>query len=116
MKNKLYKTRSASLSRWLFFTSCMALCLFTVSVSAQFAVTTNSGSGLAPTYTSLAAAITALPATITSPVVITCPAGTETSPAGGYVISTVATAVNNVIIQGAGAVNSIISCSSGSYV
>ena len=46
--------------------------------SAQFAVTTNSGSGLAATYPSLAAAVSALnAATITSPVVITCPTGTK---------------------------------------
>ncbi|MBL8000498.1 MAG: T9SS type A sorting domain-containing protein [Flavobacteriales bacterium] len=78
-------------------------------VQAQFAVTTNGGSGLAPTYGSLAAAITALNgATITSPVVITCPTGTETSPAGGYSITAQGTAVNTITIQGNGAANSII--------
>ncbi len=76
---------------------------------AQFAVTTNGGSGLAGTYPSLAAAITALNgATITSPVVITCPAGTETSPAGGYSITALGTAVNTITITGNGAANSII--------
>ncbi|MEP6793992.1 MAG: hypothetical protein ABJB16_06680, partial [Saprospiraceae bacterium] len=84
------------------------------SANAQFAVTTNSGSGLAPTYTSLANAITALnAATITSPVVITCPNGTETAPAGGYSITAQGTAVNTIIITGNGAANSIITAGVG---
>ncbi len=78
-------------------------------VNGQFAVTTNGGSGLAPTYASLAAAITALnAATITSPVVITCPTGTETAPAGGYGITATGTISNTITIIGNGAANSVI--------
>ncbi|MBL7789741.1 MAG: T9SS type A sorting domain-containing protein [Chitinophagales bacterium] len=65
-------------------------------------VTTNSGSGLAATYTSLANAITALnAASITSPVVITL-TGNETAPAGGYSITAQGTSTNTIIIQGSG--------------
>ena len=79
------------------------------TANAQFAVTTNGGSGLAATYPSLAAAVTALNgATITGPVIITCPAGTETNPAGGYSITATGTATNTIIIQGNGAANSVI--------
>lgn len=57
----------------------------------------------------MAAAITALNgATITAPVVITCPTGTETSPAGGYNITAQGTATNTITIIGNGAANSII--------
>ena len=81
----------------------------TITAEAQFAVTTNSGSGLAPTYGSLAAAITALNgATISGPVVITCPTGTETAPTGGYSITAQGTSVNTITIQGNGAANSVI--------
>ncbi|MEI2748133.1 MAG: Ig-like domain-containing protein [Ferruginibacter sp.] len=105
-------------SKWL--SKCMKqhyLLLFLMFLSfgsmAQFAVTTNGGSGLAPTYTSLANAITALNgATITSPVIITCPTGTETSPAGGYSITAQGTAVNTITIQGNGAANSVITAPS----
>lgn len=63
-------------------------------------VTTNSGSGLAPTYASLASAITALnAATISSPVVITL-TGNETAPAGGYSITATGTSTNTITIQG----------------
>jgi hypothetical protein len=64
-------------------------------------VTTNSGSGLAATYTSLANAITALnAATITSPVVITL-TGNETTPIGGYSITQLGgTIANTITIQG----------------
>ena len=72
--------------------------LITSSSFAQ--VTTNSGSGLAPTYTSLANAITALNgATITSPVLITL-AGNETAPAGGYSITATGTSINTITIAG----------------
>lgn len=67
-------------------------------VSAQ--VTTNGGSGLAGTYGSLSAAITALNGTtITSPVVITL-TGNETAPAGGYSITKSGTVSNTITIQG----------------
>ena len=82
--------------------------------NAQFAVTTNGGSGLAATYTSLANAITALnAATITSPVVITCPAGAETAPVTGYRITAQGTAVNTITITGAGIGSSVISSQVG---
>ena len=66
-------------------------------------VTTNGGSGLAATYTSLANAITALnAATITAPVTITL-TGNETAPAGGYSITQLGgTVTNTIIIQGSG--------------
>ncbi len=95
---------------WLFFSVLM---LVFATANAQFAVTTNSGSGLAATYPSLAAAVTALNgATITSPVIITCAAGTETNPAGGYSITATGTATNTIIIEGNGAANSIITAPS----
>jgi uncharacterized repeat protein (TIGR02543 family) len=63
-------------------------------------VATNGGSGLAATYTSLSAAITALnAATITSPVVITL-TGNETAPAGGYNITATGTSTNTITIAG----------------
>lgn len=95
------------LSKAIVAITCVLGC--SLSSSAQFAVTTNGGSGLNPTYGSLAAALTALnAATITSPVVITCPTGTETAPSGGYSITAQGTAVNTITIQGNGAANSII--------
>ncbi|GAA4038577.1 hypothetical protein GCM10022386_25560 [Flavobacterium cheonhonense] len=67
-------------------------------VNAQ--VTTNGGSGLAATYPSLSAAVTALnAATISSPVVITL-SGNETAPAGGYNITATGTSTNTITIQG----------------
>ena len=79
--------------------SFIASVLMMASVFAQ--VTTNEGSGLAPTYTSLAAAITALnSATITNSVIITL-SGNETAPAGGYSITQLGGTVSNtIIIQG----------------
>ena len=63
-------------------------------------VTTNSGSGLASTYTDLVSALTALnTTTITSTVVITL-TGNETAPAGGYQITAQGTATNTITIQG----------------
>lgn len=69
------------------------------NINAQ--VTTNSGSGLAATYPSLASAITALnAATITSPVVITL-TGNETAPPNGYKITQLGgTSTNTITIQG----------------
>ena len=81
----------------------VALLLFFVmfgvfGVNAQ--VTTNGGSGLAATYPSLSAAVTALnAATISSPVVITL-SGNETAPAGGYNITATGTSTNNITIKG----------------
>jgi len=76
------------------------LSLFLVLQIAQAQVTTNEGSGLAPTYPSLADAITALnAATITSPVIITL-TGAETAPTGGYSITASGDATNTIVIQG----------------
>ncbi|MCX6265939.1 MAG: T9SS type A sorting domain-containing protein [Bacteroidetes bacterium] len=86
------------------------LFLFTLTIGAALCVqhanaqvTTNSGSGLSPTYGSLDLAIAALnAATITSPVVITL-SGNETAPAGGYAITQAGgTLANTIIIQGSG--------------
>ncbi len=68
-------------------------------VKAQ--VATNSGSGLAATYPSLASAIAALNlATITGPVTITL-TGNETAPNNtGYYITATGTAANTITIQG----------------
>ncbi len=63
-------------------------------------VTTNSGSGLASSYGTLDAAITALnAATITSPVVITLNSP-QTAPVGGYAITASGTATNTITITG----------------
>jgi hypothetical protein len=63
-------------------------------------VATNSGSGLAPTYATLAQAITALnAATITDPIVITL-TGNETAPVGGFNITATGTSTNTITIQG----------------
>jgi hypothetical protein len=74
---------------------------YTVTVHRTGPVTTNSGSGLAPDYPSLAAAINALnTASITSPVVITLN-GNETAPAGGFAITqSSSTSANTITIQG----------------
>jgi len=74
--------------------------LLPICIVAFGQVATNSGSGLAATYTSLANAITALNgATITDPVVITL-TGDETAPIGGYSISASGTITNTITIQG----------------
>ncbi len=76
--------------------------LFCSSAIVRSQVTTNGGSGLAATYTSLDAAITALnAATITSPVVITLTAGNpQTAPSGGYEIKAEGSTVNTIRIVG----------------
>ena len=86
--------------------------VFFSMLSLQAQVTTNSGSGLAPTYASLDAAITALnAATITSPVVITLTAANpQTAPAGGYELRAEGTATNTIKIIGNG--NTITASSS----
>jgi trimeric autotransporter adhesin len=78
--------------------------LVLISTVTQAQVTTNSGSGLAASYATLDAAITALnSATISSPVVITL-AGNETAPVGGYSITAQGNATNTITIQGNGSV------------
>lgn len=107
MRNVSYQT-SIFKDLGKFTTLLTFLLLLQIEGNAQFAVTTNGGSGLSATYPSLAAAITALNgATITAPVVITCPAGSETNPAGGYSITATGTLTNTIIIQGAGATSVI---------
>ncbi|MCW5898168.1 MAG: T9SS type A sorting domain-containing protein [Flavobacteriales bacterium] len=85
-----------------------ALRLFTLSIlTAPIGVvaqnvTTNGGSGLAATYPTLNAAITALnAATISSPVVITL-LDDETTPQGGFIITASGTAVNTITLRGVG--------------
>lgn len=82
--------------------SFLLFCIAVFSLNAQ--VTTNGGSGLATTYTSLDAAITALnTATITSPVVITLTAANpQTAPAGGYEIKAEGSSTNTIRIVGHG--------------
>ena len=75
-------------------------------------VTTNSSSGLAASYSTLDAAITALNgATITAPVTITLQTGNpQTAPVGGYSITATGTATNTITLVGAGA-GSIVTAS-----
>ncbi|MEO8235757.1 MAG: T9SS type A sorting domain-containing protein [Flavobacterium sp.] len=97
--NKNYNSkRTSKIPMWKsMFTVIVMLITATIS-NAQ--VTTNSGSGLAPTYPDLASAITALNGTtITSPVTITL-VGNETAPVGGYAITAQGTAANTILIQG----------------
>ncbi|WP_347066136.1 T9SS type A sorting domain-containing protein [Flavobacterium sp. WV_118_3] len=80
--------------------ACLMFFLFLAAFVGHAQVTTNGGSGLNPTYPSLAAAITALNgATITSPVAITL-TGNETAPAGGYVITAEGSSTNVITISG----------------
>ncbi len=80
--------------------ACLMFFLFLAAFVGHAQVTTNGGSGLSPTYPSLASAITALNgATISSPVTITL-TGNETAPAGGYVITAEGTSTNLITISG----------------
>ena len=82
------------------FTYIIVLTALGFNSAAQ--VTTNSGSGLAASYSSLANAIAALnAAAITNPVVMTL-TGNEVAPAGGYSITAQGSAANTIIIQGIG--------------
>ena len=100
MNNNYNSSRTSrfSVKKSLF---AIVVMLFTI-MGANAQVTTNGGSGLAPTYADLASAITALNgAVISSPVVITLdPANPQTAPAGGYLITAQGTAVNTIIIEG----------------
>lgn len=80
------------------------LLLLTTQLNVWGQVTTNSSSGLAATYPTLDAAITALNgATITAPVTITLQTGNpQTAPSGGYAITATGTAANTISIVGAG--------------
>jgi hypothetical protein len=81
-----------------------AVLLLLLSQNSWAQVTTNGGSGLAPTFTTLSAAINALNgAAITSPVVITLDGGyNETAPSGGYIITAQGSAANTIQINGNG--------------
>ena len=80
------------------------LLLLTTQLNVWGQVTTNSSSGLAATYPTLEAAITALNgATITAPVTITLQTGNpQTAPSGGYAVTATGTAANTISIVGAG--------------
>ncbi|HQW24516.1 MAG TPA: hypothetical protein PLV75_01075, partial [Saprospiraceae bacterium] len=74
--------------------------LFLACVSGYGQVTTNGASGLAPTYPSLADAISALnAAVISAPIIIEVNAD-QTAPSGGYIITAQGTAVNTIILRG----------------
>ena len=96
-----YNSKSKNLYKFYAFFLFVGL-LFSNNSFAQ--VTTNGGSGLAPSYADLASAITALNgATISSPVVITLdPSNPQTAPAGGYLITAQGDIVNTITIQGNG--------------
>jgi trimeric autotransporter adhesin len=91
----------AEVRKALFLTLlCCSLGLIAFTASAQ--VSTNGGSGLAPSYPTLNDAILALNgAIISSPVVITLQSD-EIAPAGGYVITAEGSAVNTISILGGG--------------
>lgn len=86
----------------LLFISTKLCSQVTVNVTNPANTTPN----LSSSYTSLANAVNALNTitAISGPVILTCTAGSETAPAGGYVISYLATttASNNVKILGTG--------------
>jgi hypothetical protein len=94
---------------YTFIIGIVLIGLFVINANAQVTVTvinpTNATPNLAASYTSLAAAITALDAmtSISGPITLTCASsGAETAPAGGYAINFTATTtgINNVVIDG----------------
>jgi trimeric autotransporter adhesin len=105
--NKVMKIFTRSFIRLMAF-----LLLLTTQLTTWGQVTTNGSSGLAATYPTLDAAITALNgATITAPVTITLQTGNpQTAPSGGYAITATGTAANTVSIVGAGS-GSIVTAS-----
>jgi hypothetical protein len=104
----MYKCNFKQVARSTLLLIVMIFAMGNFKVQAQ--VTTNGGSGLAATYPSLNAAITALnTATISSPVTITL-TGNETAPVGGYSITAQGTTTNTIIIEG---VSSTITASTG---
>ena len=79
------------------------LLLLSGSVSAQnITVTYGTSTGLAASYSTLAAAVNALnSAAINSPVTLTLASGyTETAPVGGFLITKTGTSTNTITIQG----------------
>ncbi|MFM7015370.1 MAG: hypothetical protein ACKOX3_03480 [Bacteroidota bacterium] len=87
-----------------------------VSIASFGQVTTNGGSGLQTTYSSLADAITALnAATISSPVEIKLNAN-QTAPSTGFVITASGTSTNTITLIGNGnTVTAGTGYSAGSY-
>jgi hypothetical protein len=99
--------------RSLRLSSLVVSFLLTLSyVQAQVAVTvtgnTNTTPNLAASYSTLASAVTALSSVtaFSGPVTLTCAAGSETAPAGGYVInfSGTTSSTNTVTITTSGTV------------
>ncbi len=95
-------------------TLIFALMITAISYGQVSTTVTMSGNPIGGSpFVSLSAAITAVNGlTITGPVVVTSGAGSETSPAGGYSITATGTASNTILIQGAGASNTIITAPS----
>ena len=112
MENNNYQNkRGTAFTRWMLTMSCVALCLFTIQTNAQVvAVTnpTNTTPNLAATYTTLAAAITAVNSVtaISGPVTITLNAANpQTAPVGGYSITAAITGgsvANTITFAGSG--------------
>ena len=101
MKKKYYLLKKSTTFR-LAIALIIFNCCFVTAENSPFDanVNTNSGSGLAPTYVSLSAAISALnAATITSPIIISLNTA-ELAPVGGYVITAQGSATNTILIQG----------------
>lgn len=98
----LLKLKSISIKKAL-APFIVLLLLLSGSVSAQnVTVTYGTSTGLAASYSTLAAAVTALnSATINSPVTLTLASGyTETAPVGGFLITKTGTSTNTITIQG----------------
>ena len=96
------KTNLTSPKKQTLVSFIMVLVALFSFVQGNSQVTTNGGSGLATSYSSLSAAITALnSATISSPVTITLTAS-ETAPAGGYSITASGTSTNTITLLGGG--------------
>ena len=101
-----FRRRSLKLARTLFL---LASLLFVVARAQAQVTVTVTGTGntlpaLNSSYSSLASAISALNTvtTFSGPVTLTCSQGSETAPAGGYVINFpgLASATNNIVIDG----------------
>ncbi len=96
------ETKFNSTKKQTFVSFLMVLAALFTFIQGNSQVTTNGGSGLATSYSTLADAVTALnTATISSPVTITLTAS-ETAPAGGYNITATGTSVNTITFLGGG--------------
>jgi hypothetical protein len=74
--------------------------LFLAYISGYSQVATNGSSGLAPTYPSLADAISALNAAVISAPIIIDVNADQTAPASGYIITAQGTAANTITLRG----------------